>query len=344
MRRCRVDIYINIIRSCYFFVFNWLFQKKVLYLLKRKELDKKINFMNMKNNIHFGIDKLEVTYTCPPPVRKNLGDVVDEYEQGAVSIRRLPPTHYANNFSVYYEGVYIGVLSFGTYNPNRPNLYLTVDNELLYSNIELIYMVEKELGLLYYRISKLDICMDTPKNVVERFYDLLHDKSLTLVLNNKKLIDRKKIVEDILHISTGSLTNVRKNREFCIKGYEFELKGYNKAIEIQRSGKRYIKDHLGMEKIYRMEFSYKNYRIFKEQLDLTDINHTTLYNNLSNQNILKTIFDAALYRILHISPSTPILEYLFDTKKRHKSTFNIFNIQNPRPLFDNRAERIKNAI
>jgi len=296
----------------------------------------------------FSIDKLEVTYTCPQQLREKLSDISDNYQQGCIILKRLPPTAYAHNFEVFYCDERVGVLSFESFNPHRSNLYLNVDNELLYRNIELLYDIERELGLQYYRISKLDVCMDTNKSIVRRFYVLLHDKTKCLVLNNKKIEDRKKILEDILHISTGSLNNVRLNREFCVKGYDFELKGYDKSHEIRHSGKQYIADHLQMKRIYRMEFSFGNYRCIKEQLRLTGIDHMTLYRNLTDQSILEKIFEVALYRVLHISPNTPVLDYLLETPKVIKDK----QIQSDRvnihpslqPLFDNGVVELKKAI
>jgi len=290
--------------------------------------------MRPKLKVKYNVDKLEVTYTCSESMRNELSEISYDYQTGSVYLVRFSATYYEHNFHVYYAGVYVGELFFGSYNKNRPHIYLQVGNELLYQNINLLYSTEQELNLNLYRLSKIDICLDTNRNVLDAFYALLKDKSITLVVNNKKVCDRKETIANIIHISTGSLNNIRKNKQFCLKCNSFEVKGYNKSLEIQESGKQYIQEALKMKKIYRVEVSFSNFRQIKEDFDLLPIDSKTLYYNLRDQKLLKQIFEKALFRSIHISPNISVLSYLLDEEPVQNSTptkwfFNIHNISDP---------------
>lgn len=272
---------------------------------------------------HYNVDKLEITYDYSEldlDVLKQC-QVGDSVDIETVQLLRLQPTGYEFNYAVIMDRKRLGTFFFGTKNPNRPCYYLMVENRVLYGQLELISKFEEEMGLHFRQISKLDICLDTNRNVIRRFYLLLKDRGQKLVIKNKIIKDRTTIIDSILHMSSGSLDNISKERSFLIKLEEgLELKGYDKGSEINHSNKQYIRKHLGYNKrIYRMEVSFSNHRQLRDQLRMCDkpITEPMLYENLTDEKILAIIFYCALQRLIRIKDGN-ILAYLLSPTPRKK--------------------------
>ena len=163
---------------------------------------------------------------------------------------------------------------------------MAVDNQMLYTNLNGLGYIEQALNLNFFRISKLDICLDSNLNVIDRFYKLLKDDKQTIIINNKAIKDRQSIIDNIIHLSSGSLQSIRKIKSFVIKGNEMELVGYNKSVEIEKTGKDYIKDNLGLDKkIYRLEIRLKNYKLINNALQYCNVNMEELYYHPFDENI-----------------------------------------------------------
>jgi hypothetical protein len=228
-----------------------------------------------------------------------------------VRVARTTSTTYLHNFAVYCTNMYVGQLFFDTPNPNRPHIYFSVENEILYTCVAGLSYIEQALHLSYYRISKLDICLDTNVNVINRFYRLLKDETQTLIINNKVINDRYGIINKLIHFSTGSLKNVRRNKSFIIKGNEIELIAYNKQQEIDNSSKKeYIKENLQMDKkIYRLEVRFKNFKQIQKALNMSNVDIEDLYY-FPFEDLLEQIFVTTLNRIIRLSNNQCVLNYL----------------------------------
>lgn len=268
----------------------------------------------MKTRFKFNIDKLEVTYTCSEEMRELFASIADEHICGMdndVRVVRTTCTTYLHNFAVYCSNMYVGQLFFDTPNPNRPHIYLVVDNEILYTCVAGLSYIEQALHLSYYRISKLDICLDTNINIINRFYRLLKDESQTLVINNKVIKDRYAIINKLIHYSIGSLKNFRRNKSFILKGNEIELVAYNKQQEIDNiSKKEYIKENLQMDKkIYRLEVRFTNYKQIKKALNMCYVDIDELYY-YPFADLLEQIFVSTLNRIIRFTNNQCVLNYL----------------------------------
>lgn len=268
----------------------------------------------MNTKYKFNIDKLEITYTCSGEIRELFASITEEHVYGKdndVRIMRTACTTYCHNFAVYCSNMYVGQLFFDTPNPNRPHIYLAVENEILYTCVAGLSYIEQALHLSYYRISKLEICLDTNVNVINRFYRLLKDESKTLIINNKVINDRYATITKLIHSSTGSLNNVRRNKSFIIKGNEIELVAYNKQQEIDNiSKKEYIKENLQMDKkIYRLEVRFTNYKQIKKALNMCYVDIDELYY-YPFEDLLERIFVNTLNRIIRLSNNQCVLNYL----------------------------------
>ncbi len=268
----------------------------------------------MNTKYKFNIDKLEITYTCSGEIRELFANIIDEHicgEDNDVRVVRTACTTYCHNFAVYCTNMYVGQLFFDTPNPNRPHIYLAVENEILYTCVAGLSYIEQALHLSYYRISKLEICLDTNVNVINRFYRLLKDETKTLIINNKVIYDRYAIINKLIHYSTGSLKNIRRIKSFILKGNEIELVAYNKQQEIDNiSKKEYIKENLQMDKkIYRLEIRFTNFKQIQKALTMSYVDINDLYY-YPFEDLLEQIFVTTLNRIIRLSNNQCVLNYL----------------------------------
>lgn len=268
----------------------------------------------MKTRFKFNIDRLEVTYTCSEEMRELFASITDEHICGMnndVRVVRTTCTTYLHNFAIYCSNMYVGQLFFDTPNPNRPHIYLVADNEILYTCVGGLSYIEQALHLSYFRISKLDICLDSNINVINRFYRLIRDETQTLIINNKIIKDRYGIIDKLVHYSTGSLKNFRRNKSFVLKGNEIELVAYNKQQEIDNiSKKEYIKENLQMDKkIYRLEIRFTNFKQIQKALTMSYVDINDLYY-YPFEDLLEQIFVTTLNRIIRLSNNQCVLNYL----------------------------------
>lgn len=262
--------------------------------------------------IKMNIDRLEITYTWNRLMAEKFSIPSEKITQGRFILTIQTATTYRYNYKVSHDGTPVGTFFFGTFNPNRPYYYLSVENRLLYESISTLYDFEREMQLQFLRISKLDICMDSDVNLVSRFYRLLKDKEVSLIVNNKAVKDRTQVINSMIHYSKGSLNNVRKVRSFTLAGNDYEMKGYNKGDEIaSTSHKEYIRDSTGLGKrIYRMEVSFPNYKTLSKHLELLGLTTKDIYDDFSNKEVLQDVFVRAIHRIIHLKGGRSILGFL----------------------------------
>ncbi len=267
----------------------------------------------METKYKFNIDRLEVTYTCTVEMREYFSKIKTECVFGKdddVRVVRTENTTYHNNFAVYCSDEYVGQLYFDSPNPNRPYIYLAVDNKILYTCVAGLSYIEQALHMSYCRISKLDVCFDTNRNIINKFYQMLKDENLTIIINNKAIKDRYATIDKLIHYSTGSLKNIRRVKSFSVQGNEIELVGYDKREEIEKSGKEYIKENLQMgKKFYRLEVRFSNYKQLQKALDMCGVDINELYY-YPFEDLLEPIFVNTLNRIIRLKDNKCILDYL----------------------------------
>ena len=90
----------------------------------------------MKKQIHiFNVDKLELTIYKNEIITKLEGiSIGDTMDINSYLFVRTSQTSYKYNFMVHSSNAFIGYLFWETYNPNRVDCYLSVDNKLLYTS------------------------------------------------------------------------------------------------------------------------------------------------------------------------------------------------------------------
>lgn len=249
--------------------------------------------MIKEKSIKLSIDKWEIALVG---INDNIRQALennDFFNYQAFHLTRQDMANgYKHNFLITLEtGEIYGNLYFDTYRINRDDVYIYVNNKMLY-NVELGYYTQEIIEKLNpekVNNSILDLSLDFDYNIIRMFYYIIRNKDLDIILLNKKYGMNDKI-KDLLCISNGTRKNIHLNKSFYINNKEkgLTLALYNKSQEIEDNDneKEYIKDYLNFndnKKIYRMEIRTRH-KLLKDTL--TKIGFTDEY-----------IFDCIIRRI-----------------------------------------------
>ena len=143
-------------------------------------------------------------------------------------------------------------------------VWIEIDNKQLYLNYNynthnrLVYLdyIEGMLGLKFHNLTRLDLAFDDTRNLSKRLIRAIRDENLIPIVNGTKVIDRDKLLEDILYIGVGSC---RRIKEYSLivqqKNGDLRLSAYNKKREVEsNSGKHYIIEANGTPNyLFRLE-------------------------------------------------------------------------------------------
>lgn len=203
------------------------------------------------------------------------------YDLNEFRLFRIEGRYYNNVYSIRAwngdKDIEFGQLKFnlshGTAESNSHSnglakVWITLNNETLYSNdFFFLDYIATQLGLTPHNITSLDICLDTPFNVSKTLKQYIHDKSITTILNGKKITDRDKDRPEITYTLSGSLNrdkyltvNVKQRKAMKDKTKGVTLLSYDKAAEISNSSEKfYILNSYGNpQKLYRTEVHLNN--------------------------------------------------------------------------------------
>ena len=174
----------------------------------------------------------------------------------------------SNNPNCEYDMQCFGTLRWGLKADKESEMsgfvWIEIDNKQLYLNYNfnihnrLVYLdyIEGMLGLKFHNLTRLDLAFDDTRNLSKRLIRAIRDENLIPIVNGTKVIDRDKLLEDILYIGVGSC---RRIKEYSLivqqKNGDLRLSAYNKKREIEsNSGKHYIAEANGNPNyLFRLE-------------------------------------------------------------------------------------------
>lgn len=217
----------------------------------------------------------------------------------------------------YYNNVYTIVLHDGEqdcefgqlkFNLNRgtseanvhengnPKVWISLNNSSLYSTNQCyLDFIATKLGLDAHNITAIDLCLDTPFNVSNQIKRLIRDRTVTTILNGKRVTDRDADRPEICYTLSGSLNkdkymtvNVKQRNAMKDKTKGVTVITYDKKAEIDNSSnKDYILDFYDNPKrLYRTEVHLNNAE-FKEYIESRNI----LFNfYMMDDTILEEMF------------------------------------------------------
>lgn len=212
----------------------------------------------------------------------DFGQIYDLYE---FQLIRTEGRYYNNVYAIIYmDGdcqIEFGQLKFNlsqgketdnVHENGNPKVWISLNNESLYTNDQCyLGFIAPKLGLEAHNITTIDLCKDTPFNVGKSVRKLIKDKSVTTILNGKRVKDRNEDRPEISYILSGSLdktdkymtVNVKQKNAIKDKSKGVTLTTYDKVAEIRNSsGKEYILNYYGNpSKLYRTEVHLNNQEV-----------------------------------------------------------------------------------
>ncbi len=277
------------------------------------------------------IDALEITYIMSDEMKNFLSSDDSTYylgEKKEIILKRSESRYYKNEFIIWCKdwnenrGNYnriVGYMRFGSFTPNRQNVYITYDNEALYSwLVSARYYLEEALDLEFLQISKFDIAIDFNFNVEKHLIRQYKDDSYDLIVNGYKA-DNKKVYGVGFLSWWNPRHRIFANPQMIVKNDKSTLtmKTYNKKKEIeQESGKYYIQQKNGFNSVmYRVEITCKNHKLLKKTLDALGISDEYLYVHLDDENVLLTVFSHLLDRVIHLRKNRKPINILDEALK-----------------------------
>lgn len=277
------------------------------------------------------IDALEITYTTTDEMKEYLSSDEKTYyfgENKEIILKRSDSRYYKNEFVIWCKdwdesrGHYkriVGYMRFGSYNKNRQNVYITYENEALYSwLVSARYYIEEALNLEFLQISKFDIAVDFNFNVEKHLIRQYKDDSFDLIINGRKADN--KAVYGVGFLSWWNPRHrIFANPQMLVKNDKSTLtmKTYNKQKEIeQESNKYYIQEKTGFHSVmYRVEITCKNHKLLKKSLDALGISDEFLYVHLDDEDVLLTVFRHLLDRVIHLRKNRKPINILDEALK-----------------------------
>lgn len=262
------------------------------------------------------IDALEITYTTTDEMKEYLSSDDTTYyfgENKEIILKRSDSRYYKNEFTIWCKdwnesrGDFkriVGYMRFGSFNKNRQNVYITYENEALYSwLVSARYYIEEALNLEFLQISKFDIAVDFNFNVEKHLIRQYKDDSYDLIINGR--VADNKAVYGVGFLSWWNPRHrLFANPQMLVKNDKSTLtmKTYNKKKEIeQESGKYYIQEKTGFQSVmYRVEITCKNHKLLKKTLDALGVSDEFLYVHLDDESVLLTVFSHLLDRVIHL--------------------------------------------
>ena len=274
---------------------------------------------------------LEITYTTTYEMKEYLSSDDSTYyfgEKKEIILKRSDSRYYKNEFIIWCKdwneskGHFkriVGYMRFGSFNKNRQNVYITYENEALYSwLVSARYYMEEALNLEFLQISKFDIAVDFNFNVEKHLIRQYKDDSYDLIVNGR-LADNKAVYGVGFLSWWNPRHRIFANPQMLVKNDKSTLtmKTYNKKKEIeQESGKYYIQEKTGFNTImYRVEITCKNHKLLKKTLDALEISDEFLYVHLDDENVLLTVFSHLLDRVIHLRKNRKPINILDEALK-----------------------------
>ena len=160
--------------------------------------------------------------------------------------------------------------------------------------------IADELGLSLNNITDLHVALDTNINFAKKIRHAQFDDDYEVILNGKARLDKKEVLDEILHVQTGDQCRLKTLTIYINpkKQDGLSLKIYDKKRELEKSNKNYIPQWNGLkDKNYRVELKIKNEHLkefcqWKGEAIPDELLMATLTSQSQSQDIL---FDMLYY-------------------------------------------------
>lgn len=188
-------------------------------------------------------------------------------------------------FKIFYLNDFVGFFySKSLFNVNPGiNSMVRIDNHVFYRKDFgfILKVIIDSLELTRTIIKRVDVCIDTDEDILNRFKNHFYNPKIQFRMRNKIKVNGTGISDEVLLV--GSYKSKTKY-----------ISMYNKTKEINTSGKQYIRHNhfkaFGIKNIYRIELRIMN--------KLSDIKNIEIIN-LGKSEYLETIFNTYFDTLIH---------------------------------------------
>lgn len=275
------------------------------------------------NKIHgFHIDMLRLCFEITEPAIFDYLSTLEPAEKADFYdfyLERIEGKHFEYVFNIRYDDLgedkLFGELRFGinknedeanTHTNGTRKAWISISNRVLYSTEEMHYLeyIADVLHLELHNITSLDLCLDMSMNIARYLKRLIRCKDLGVILNGKRIKDRKEDRPEIIYTMSGNLdrdkyltVNIKEKKAIKDKSRGRTLAAYDKRAEIANSSsKEYISDLYGCpSKLHRLEVHLNNDEL-KDYFNRTreELNINTIFN----ENFLFRLFYSTLESLI----------------------------------------------
>ena len=265
------------------------------------------------------IDCLVICFVATPGLLVSLREIRKHYRIEDFFLMRAEGRFHRHYFNIQNKyGKELGNLYFDRYASAGNELYLwvKVENSVLYdgSFLEMINQLSGLLGLDYHGITSLDLARDFNYDIASRIRSLMRREDLAVIINGKEVRDRNTMLKGIVRSCGMSLAKdgkkgltIKQAKAAKNKHRGITLDCYDKAAEINNSGKWYIRDFYGNRKrLHRLELRM-NCEQIRRAFDSTWLTPSLEY--LENQKALDYLFIYALKSVLRFRKGRTVQQW-----------------------------------
>lgn len=265
------------------------------------------------------IDCLVICFVATPGLLVSLREIRKHYRIEDFFLMRAEGRFHRHYFNIQNKyGKELGNLYFDRYASAGNELYLwvKVENSILYdgSFLEMINQLSGLLGLDFHGITSLDLARDFSYDIASRIRSLMRREDLAVIINGKEVRDRNTMLKGIVRSCGMSLAKdgkkgltIKQAKAAKNKHRGITLDCYDKAAEINNSGKRYIRDFYGNRKrLHRLELRM-NCEQIRRAFDSTWLTPSLEY--LENQKALDYLFIYALKSVLRFRKGRTVQQW-----------------------------------
>ena len=265
------------------------------------------------------IDCLVICFVATPGLLVSLREIRKHYRIEDFFLMRAEGRFHRHYFNIHNKyGKELGNLYFDRYASAGNELYLwvKVENSVLYdgSFLEMINQLSGLLGLDFHGITSLDLARDFSYDIASRIRSLMRREDLAVIINGKEVRDRNTMLKGIVRSCGMSLAKdgkkgltIKQAKAAKNKHRGITLDCYDKAAEINNSGKRYIRDFYGNRKrLHRLELRM-NCEQIRRAFDSTWLTPSLEY--LENQKALDYLFIYALKSVLRFRKGRTVQQW-----------------------------------
>ncbi len=200
-----------------------------------------------------------------------------------------------------------------THTNEQVKVWISLNNAVLYSEaFGYLDYIATSLGFEAHNITSLDLCLDTPFNVSKTLKTLIRDKSVTTILNGRRIVDRDADRPEIIFTQTGSLNkfkyltvNVKQKNALRDKSKGTSLTAYDKLAEIRNAS----------EKFYILDFYNNPTKLFRTEVHLNNEEVKSYFDNSGIEFTPLVLFDEALLERMFFHYLESIIRFKHKSKQ-----------------------------